>query len=126
MYAVPRMDLGKRKKFNTFIHKWDLPHCWRERNKDKKEFTWSRGNPFITRRLDYLFCNSHLISDVSTTEILHFPLTDHRAVVSEFLENDFPKGPPRWQFNASYLKDTNFVKHIDSFIIYPHFGGYRA
>ena len=53
---------------------------------------------------------------LSTTGIIHFSKTDHPAVMVEVLENDFPKGPRRWPFNASYLKDNDFVKHKGNFV----------
>ncbi|GFR81442.1 LINE-1 reverse transcriptase homolog [Elysia marginata] len=32
------------------------------------------------------------------------------------MDDPFPKGPPRWQFNASLLKDQDFVEHMNVFI----------
>ncbi|GFR74426.1 endonuclease domain of the non-LTR retrotransposon LINE-1 [Elysia marginata] len=106
-------------KFNMFLHTWNLHDCWRTRNANKKDFTWSKDKPFIARRLDYIFCSGDLISDVADTDIVHFPSTDHRAVVTQFVEHPFPRGPSRWQFNASLLKSKDFVKHMNIFI--PNF-----
>ncbi|GFR59297.1 reverse transcriptase [Elysia marginata] len=43
----------------------------------------------------------------------------HRAVVTQFVEDPFPRGPSRWQFNASLLKSKDFVEHMNIFI--PNF-----
>ena len=41
--------------FNNFITDSELNDVWRLFNPGKKEYTWSRNNPFIARRLDYIF-----------------------------------------------------------------------
>ena len=95
-------------KISSFIQKWDFHDCReRERDRLRKEFTWKREKPFVARHLEYLLYRTCLMPGVSITEIVHFPTTDHRAVRTEFLEYDFPKGPPRCHFNTSYLKIMN-------------------
>ena len=38
--------------FNNLLQVMDLNDCWIEMNKETKAFTWSRKEPFVTRRLD--------------------------------------------------------------------------
>ncbi|GFR80583.1 retrovirus-related Pol polyprotein from type-1 retrotransposable element R2 [Elysia marginata] len=40
--------------------------------------------------------------------------SDHRAVVSEFSEDDFLRGPSRWHFNASYINDNQFLQKMNN------------
>ena len=42
-------------KTNSFITDSELNDLWRLFNTDKKEYTWSRNNPFTAHRLDYIF-----------------------------------------------------------------------
>ena len=42
------------KYFNNFVNELLLVDIWRLMNGKKREFTWSKKNPFIARRLDYL------------------------------------------------------------------------
>ena len=44
--------------FVNIIKVWDLQDTWRKVNGDNTDFTWSKKNPFIARRLDYIFCDS--------------------------------------------------------------------
>ena len=40
------------KMLNDFVHNCDLVDCWREKNGNDNDFTWSKSTPFIARSLD--------------------------------------------------------------------------
>ena len=47
-------------KFNSTINDLQIHDIWRLKNPNKKIFTWSRKNPFLARRLDYIFASTAL------------------------------------------------------------------
>ena len=81
--------------FVNIIKSWDLQDTWREVNRDNKDFTCSRTNPFIARRLDNIFCDS--ISSPSIVKSFSKVMagTDHKAIVTEFKKSEFKKVPQR-------------------------------
>ena len=71
----------------------DLNDVWRLQHEDQREYTWSRNNPFIARRLDYIFTSSALLPYVESSEIKSTPFSDHRLVKIEIKFNHFKKRP---------------------------------
>ena len=55
--------------FNTKINELQLHGIWRIRNPLCKSFTWNRSNPFIGRRLDYIFVSEPLLDFCHGAEI---------------------------------------------------------
>ena len=109
--------------FNEFIDKYDLSDTWKLRNPDKKEYSWIRfinltnqPTKYTARRLDYLFCNHNLNKLLCFSEMKHFSSTDHKAVISHFRLDDFPRGKNVWCFNDSLLDDTDFILCMSQFI----------
>lgn len=109
--------------FNDFIDKYDLSDTWRLKNPDKKEYSWIRfinqpnqSMKYTARRLDYLFCSNNLNVFLSLSEMKHFSSTDHKAVISHFKFECFPRGKGLWHFNDSLLDDDNFILHMSLFI----------
>ena len=83
----------------------------------KKDFTWSRLNPFLARRLDYCFVSetaleTALSSCVSCNHVT-IPASDHKAVVMELNDRTFQRGPGYRKFNNSMLKTPTFIKMMD-------------
>ena len=50
--------LKETEAFVNIIKLWDCQDTCRKVNGDNKDFTWPRTDPFIVRRLDYIFCDS--------------------------------------------------------------------
>ena len=71
--------------FQKFVSTWQLQDCWRVIKGDLKEYTWSRNNPFVARRLDYIFCDPVLVANVENVYIKHMSTSDHKAVVVHIL-----------------------------------------
>ena len=65
---------------------------WRLQHEDQREYTWSRNNPFIARRLDYIFTSSALLPYVESSQIKSIPFSDHRLIKIEIKFNQFKKG----------------------------------
>ena len=91
----------------SFIQKFDLHDIWRLYNPNTKDYTWSKNNPFIARRLDFIFCNNSAISNINKVEHLTLPCSDHRAVLVKVQTSHFIRGPGIWRFNNSLLCDKN-------------------
>ena len=85
-------------------------------NGNHREFTWSRNTPFTARRLDYIFCDTNMSQHLITSDIKDFACTDHRAVMTNIHADNFPRGPSRWHFNSSHLRDKIFIDHMNAFI----------
>lgn len=104
------------KAFKKFINNFDLIDCWRYKHPEIIDFSWSRYNPFIARRLDYCFCSKNLKQSIIDASMNHFSSTDHKAVVTIFNIEDFPRGPGKWYFNDLLLEENEYdvfmKKHI--------------
>ena len=104
------------KQFRETMQNNGLVDIWRVLHEKDKEYTWSRHNPFIARRLDYCFMGENVVQDCLTCEIISTANTDHRAVVVSLNNSDFVRGPGCWRFNNSFLSDPIFVSHMNSLL----------
>ena len=104
---------------NNFIDSLSLNDSWRSYHREEKDFTWCRQNPFIARRLDYIFVSDSILNMSTSCEHYQVPNTDHKGVLLN-LGEIFQRGPGYWKINNSYLRDTEFVRKmnnlLDSFI----------
>ena len=107
--------------FSNFVVQSDLNDIWRLMNPEEKEFTWSKKNPFIARRLDYILINDNILNNTNECAIRSLALSDHRLVVMCYNVSQIQRGPSYWKFNDSLLKDTKFVSEmnlmLDTFLI---------
>ena len=69
--------------FNATMAKLNVFDCWWLFHSDEKQYTWNRNNPSIAHRLDNIFGNSSLLDKLVRSDIVPFPCTDHRGVVTE-------------------------------------------
>ena len=74
------------------------------------------GNPFVARKLDYILCNSSLLDNVGSCEIIAVPDSDHRAVYLDLQLLEEPRGPSYWKFNDYLLQDESYVEVINNVI----------
>ena len=109
--------------FNEFINIYQLSDTWRLKHPDKKEYSWIRfinqpnqPTKYTARRLDYLFCNNVFKSLLSYSEMRPFSSTDHKAVISYFKLDDFPRGQGFFHFNDSLLDDDIFIDSMSQYI----------
>ena len=103
-------------KFNEVITSLDLFDVWRGFYPEEKEYTWSRQNPFIARRLDYCFASENFLQMCASCEILSVPFTDHRAVSLDVCSSSFVRGPGYWRFNNSLLKEQAFIDKMNNLL----------
>ena len=91
-----------------------LNDIWRLMKGKKREFTWSKKNPFIARRLDYILTSEDLIPFCKNCHILELGFSDHKAVALNIDFSSFQRGPSYYKFNVSLLHDEMLVKEIIS------------
>ena len=102
--------------FNSLKNDFELYDVWRIFNPKVKDYTWSKNNPFIARRLDFILCNNSLNSKILNVEHLYLACSDHKAVTVTIQMSNFVRGPGIWRFNNSLLKDQNYISLVNSFI----------
>ena len=102
--------------FNSFLSNCDLMDTWRMMNHDSREFSWSRKNPFVARRLDYILSTSSLFDKVVHSHLLSVAATDHRACVVSIRLSDFTRGPGYYKLNTSLLSDIDYVSQMNDLI----------
>ena len=88
-------------RFNAFLCHCDLYDTWRMMNPENVEFTWSRRNPFVARRLDYILCSSTLFDKAIYSNILCVASTDHRACLVTISLSNIKRGPGYFKLNNS-------------------------
>jgi len=107
---------GMVEKFNDVLNRCDLQDVWRLFHLDEKEYTWSKRNPFIARRLDYVLSSSNVFDKVINCDIVSVPMSDHRGCLLVLKFTDTVRGPGYWKFNNSLLQDLNFVNQMNDVI----------
>ena len=100
------------KNFNDNITNLDLFDSYRLKYKTSKMHSWSRSNPPVARRLDYIFVNEDFIPFVKSSEIKSIGFSDHRAVITSFGFSSFKRGPSVFKINTSLFKDPSYIDII--------------
>ena len=109
-------DIGEIDLFVSFLSHFDLIDIWRSFNKNAKDFTWFRNNPFIARRLDYFICNKATFLKTTKVNHIYMSCSDHKAIFLEIKTEQFKRGPGIWKFNDDLLNDKCYLKEINNFI----------
>ena len=102
--------------FHNVIYSHDLYDVWRLFHPQEKQYTWSKKNPFIARRLDYILSNSELFNRTIVANIHSLPSTDHRGCAITVKLTNCERGPGQWKFNNSLLKNIDFVSKMNTLI----------
>ena len=103
-------------RLQQFSKQFQLSDVWRLFNGNKKEYTWSKRNPFIARRLDYILVSDNIMNSVQDCVIESMAQSDHRQVIMTYRVTNIVRGPSYWKFNDRLLEDTEFVKIMNNFI----------
>ena len=107
---------AESESFKEAFNQLGLLDLWRIQHPTEKDFTWSRRNPFIARRLDYCFVSEGILTYNASCKHSCMPNSDHKAIVLEISESNFTRGPGYWRFNNSYLKNETFAKLMNETI----------
>ena len=103
--------------FNEKINDLLLIDIWRHNNGQRKEFTWSKNNPFTARRLDYIFVTDDLLPFCIEAPIKTIGFSDHRAMLLVLDFTSFKRGPGTFKFNTNLLHNSYFVDEVKREII---------
>ena len=104
---------------------FDLSDVWRELHPNEKQFTCVTLDRKIQCSLDYWLVFKGVAKSVNKAEIIVFPHCDHHAIIFEINDhNQHPRGPSHWVFNATLLKDKNYVDELNNKI--PQFIDYHC
>ena len=97
----------------------DLIDVWRERNPDKKRFSWRRCQPMQQSRIDYFLVCKELTTShrLSKVEIEPGVRSDHSVIVLEIIVGGGKRGPGLWRFNNTLLDNRQITDQIRSEII---------
>ena len=101
------------KAWKVLCDEFNLSDFWRLINPTKKQYTWRQGSS-ATRlkqsRLDYWLVSIHMMYDLDIVDIKISTRSDHSLIELSFYKSTIPeRGPSFWNFNASLLKDPEYV-----------------
>ena len=103
-------------ELNSLVSSCDLYDTWRLFNPSNKEYSWSKKNPFIARRLDYIFTSNNILDITSECKLISVPQSDHRGCLLRLQSSDIIRGKGYWKFNNALLKDLNYVSKMNNFL----------
>ena len=98
--------------FNNVVNELLLIDIWRLMHGNKKEFTWSKSNPFIARRIDFIFTSESIVPFCKFSDINFLGFSDHKGVILHTDFSTFKRGPSTYKFNINLLKNKNFVDEV--------------
>ena len=103
--AINKKNCLKKPKF---------PVKFRELHEKMKRYTWRKPTPIKQARLDFFLITENLMPSVQKVDILPSYRSDHSTVVLSIKINEFKKGSGLWKFNNSLLKDSEYIKTINT------------
>ena len=81
--------ISEVKQINKQIHDLGIKDGRRTFHPGEKDFTWSRLNPFLARRLDYCFVSETALNSCAACNYVTILASDHKAVVMELKDQTF-------------------------------------
>ena len=94
----------------------NINDTWRLLNPTTKRYTWKQGGSVKTlkqSRLDYWLTSTHMLYELNQIAIETGFHSDHSLIEISFSKKETSKrGPSFWRFNASLLKDKEYVTYI--------------
>ncbi|GFS06388.1 Pol-like protein [Elysia marginata] len=103
-------------KFNTWVTEFQLTDIWRQQHPEEKNFTWSRRNPLIARRLDNIFLGENLISHATDSNNKSIGFSDHRPIFATLNFTTFEHGPSTYKLNVSLLNDPAYIEVVNEYL----------
>ena len=90
------------------MEKLYLVDIWREKNPDKKLFTWMNTKEGSWSRIDFFLISESLRNKCIEARIDPSICTDHSCISIKVEISDSRRGPGVWKFNNKLLQDSNF------------------
>jgi exonuclease III len=127
---IPHLDRYRCKPnavATEYVNAWkllcedlNLSDFWRICNPNEKQYTWRQGgknSQLKQSRLDYWIVSTHLMFQLENVEIQTSMRSDHSLISINFFKNHAPdRGPSFWRYNASLIKDPDYITQIKSCI----------
>ena len=104
------------KSFSNLVSDNDLYDSWRMFHPAVKEFSWSRCNPFVARRLDYILTNPNCFNKTIESSLVSVPFSDHRGCYIHLKLTHLTRGPGYWKFPNHLLHDIDYVQEMNKLI----------
>lgn len=103
-----------KKELDEQTQVFDLVDIWRQRNPNKKEFTWRRGE--TASRLDLILIKEPMCNRVLEVYMESVAASDHRMVIMEYDLRVPRRGPGFWKFNNSILENNDYIMMMTEFL----------
>lgn len=104
------------KPLQELKEEFQLTDIWRERNPNKKQYTWHCPYENIHSRLDRIYIPAAWTPMVSNTYIENFVWSDHDMCVTKLsLPNAIKKGKGYWKLNLQFLEHERYKNIITEF-----------
>ena len=89
---------------------------WRSLHPATVAFSWLRPDGTLSSRIYFIGCPYAWIHLVQSCDMLACPFSDHCAVLPSVpIPEPTPRGPGRWKFNISILRDAGFRSSVSDF-----------
>ena len=106
----PSLKLMSIATMQDLTERHNLCDVWRVRNPTNRRFTFRQKNPFLQRRLDFIFISNELQESVVNVEVLPSVNSDHFPIYLKLAENtSLSRGRLYWKFNNSFLKELDYI-----------------
>ena len=92
--------------FNDVLLECNLLDTSRLFHPESKEYTWSKTNLSVARRLDYILTSSDIFDKTGESSVFSVSMSDHRGC----------SGKGYWKLNNSLLQDSIFVHKMNKLI----------
>ena len=112
--AGEKHDDFSTSNFRNWAYNNELIDCWRNLHGDEKDFTWWKNEPYIARRLDYIFITESLHHLLLKSHHEFFTGTDHKIVHSILSSNNGKRGQGYWKFNNALLLEKEYVELMNN------------
>ena len=95
-----------------------LIDVWRARNENTLRFSWKKHNPTLqASRIDYALISQGLDQEVENVMYFKGIKSDHDALFLSINLTKSERGAGYWKFNASHLRNSEFVEEFKQFLI---------
>ena len=100
----------------SFFQDCCILDIWRYLHQKEIAFSWLSRDGSMSSRIDFVGCPYQWVHAIESCDILPCSYSDYSIILmSLVIPEPIPKGPGRWLFNISLLKDEDFVNTIKSF-----------
>lgn len=115
---VYRADRG-RTELKKVMEENDLIDVWRERNKEKREYSRVQivKDNVKQSRIDLLLANRNMVGSVKKVEYKRCNQSDHKFIMVKVDFKEMKRGPGTWHMNTEVLAQDAYKKQIEKLIL---------